>query len=155
MQPDSSPDELKQAARAALDAANQARQQLAGQAHWSWPRHALVGLQLGGLVASPAFGLFGLIAAIILVLVTTPLIVWSDRRRDGFFVNGYKSGPTRRVAYLMAAGGIGLLIGGLALRDGFDWPSAPLVCGVIALLVGTFGSRWWEQVYRRDLDHPA
>ena len=155
MQPDSSPDELKQAARAALDAANQARQQLAGQAHWSWPRHALVGLQLGGLVASPAFGLFGIVVAIILVLITTPLIVWFDRRRDGFFVNGYKSGPTRRVAYLMAASGIGLLIGGLALRDRFDWPAAPLVCGVIALLVGTFGSRWWEQVYRRDLDRPA
>ena len=155
MQPDSPPDELKQAARAALDAANQARQQLAGQAHWSWPRHALVGLQLGGMVASPAFGMFGIVVAIILVLFTTPLIVWFDRRRDGFFVNGYKSGPTRRVAYLIAASGIGLMIGGLVLRDRFDWPAAPLVCGVIALLVGTFGSRWWEQVYRRDLDRPA
>jgi hypothetical protein len=96
-----------------------------------------------------------MIAVLGLVLISTPLVIWFDRRRDGFFVNGYKSGPTRRVAYLMAASGIGLLIGGLALRDRFDWPSAPLVCGVIALLVGTFGSRWWEQVYRRDLDRPA
>ncbi|MCZ8019351.1 hypothetical protein [Novosphingobium sp.] len=155
MQPDSQPEELKQAARAALEAANQARQQLAGQAHWSWPRHALVGLQLGAVVASPAFGPYVMIAVLGLVLISTPLVIWFDRRRDGFFVNGYKSGPTRRVAYLMAASGIGLLIGGLALRDRFDWPSAPLVCGVIALLVGTFGSRWWEQVYRRDLDRPA
>lgn len=149
------PDEAKQTARAALAAANQARQQLAGQARWSWPRHALVGLQLGGLVASPAFGMFGIVVAIVLVVLTTPLIVWIDRRRDGFFVNGYKSGPTRRVAFLIAASGIGLLIAGLVLRDQLGWPAAPLVCGVIALLVGTLGSRWWEQVYRQDLDRPA
>lgn len=142
-------------AEQALAAVAQAQQRLAGQARWSWPRHALVGLQMGALVGSPAFGIPGIMAALGLVLITTPLIIWRDRQRDGFFVNGYKRGPTRRIAAMIAGSSILLLIAGMWLRDRLDWPLAPLICGAIALLIGTLGSRWWEHVYRQDLDRPA
>jgi hypothetical protein len=149
------PEETKQSARAALAAANQARQHLADQARWSWPRHALVGVQIGVLVSGPAFGIPGILAALGFVVITTPLIIWQDRQRDGFFINGYKAGPTRRIAVLIAGSGILLLVAGIALRDWLGWSAAPLVCGGIALLTGTLGSRWWEHVYRQDLDRPA
>lgn len=145
------PEEAEQA----LAAVAQARRRLAYQTRWSWPRHALVGLQMSALVASPAFGLIGMLAGLALVLVTTFLIIWHDRRRDGFFINGYKSGPSRRVALAIAGGGVLLLVFGALLRDQLGWWPAPLACGLIALVLGTLGSKWWEQVYRRDLDQPA
>ena len=89
------------------------------------------------------------------VLISTPLIIWHDRRRDGFFINGYKAGPTRRVAMMIAAGSLLLLVAGIVLRDELGWTSAPLACGAAALVAGTLGSRWWERVYRQDLDRPV
>src|SRR3569623_510746 len=93
--------EAEEAAQA-LAALAETRQRMAARAHWSFGRHLSVGLLLGLLAASYAFPPPVTIAASVLALAAVAVIVQRERKRDGFFVNGYRAGRTRRVAVSLA-----------------------------------------------------
>ena len=142
--------EAEQAQRA-LEALADTRRRIAQRARWPLRRHMAFGALVGILVASDALPTPGQIGAVALMLLGTLLLVRYDRRRDGFFVNGYRAGRTRRVAFLF----LGVALLGLAvaivakLRFGLVW--VPLVAGVVIAVLGTMASLAWERAYRADL----
>jgi hypothetical protein len=138
-------------AREALAALQTSRERLAGQARWSLARHASVGAVLGILIASYALPMLLQVGTFVLCILVLRWIIVRDRKRDGFFVNGYRPGKTRIVAIAMAVVAVSVLLLALASARllGLWW--APLVLGALMLPVATLMSLWWERVYRREL----
>src|SRR6476469_9261425 len=92
-----------QEALAALEAKAQAERQLGAIAVCPPWRHALFAALMGGVMATPALPATWRIVAYVAVLAGTVLIALSDRRRLGVFVNGYRRGKTRLVAFGLLA----------------------------------------------------
>jgi len=138
-------------ARSALDAKQFAEAQMARAATCPPWRHGVFGLMMGGLVASPAFEMpvrMGILAALLLLI---PVIIHSDRKRMGMFINGYRRGKTRVVA-------IGILVVELSLYAvavvrGLDHHDSvtPLVLGAAGVVIGTIGSMIWQRVFVREM----
>ena len=139
-----------EAARA-LAALAATRERMATRAHWPFHRHLAVGLLIGMMVASYALPPLATLAAVALALVGTLLLVAGDRKRDGFFVNGYRAGRTRWIALAFAA----VALAGLAVAvvggqvHGLAW--VPLAAGAAVAVIGTLASLAWERAYRADL----
>ncbi|MDT8759508.1 hypothetical protein MZO42_12450 [Sphingomonas psychrotolerans] len=141
----------EQEAANALQAMRATRGRMAMRAHWSLGRHAAFGAVMGALVASyalpggwPMLGVAGCALA-------SWAIVAGDRRRDGFFVNGYRRGRTRVLSLALLAMMLVALAAAIALREkGLAW--APLAIGVGLAILGTMASIGWERVYRRELE---
>ena len=138
-------------ALSALSAKRDAEAQMARAATWPPWRHAAFGLLMGGLVASPAFGLAARTGILVLILACIPVIIHFDRKRMGMFINGYRRGKTRVVA-------IGILIVELALYVvsvvrglGMGDHTTPLLLGVAGMLIGTIGSMLWQRVFVREM----
>ena len=138
-------------ALAALDAKRHAEAEMARAANCPPWRHAVFGLLMGGLVASPAFDLpirFAILAAI---LCSIPLIIHSDRKRMGMFINGYRRGKTRLVAFSILA--VELLLyfisvwRGLSLGDHLT----PLLLGAAGFAIGMVGSTLWQRVFVSEM----
>lgn len=138
-------------ARSALEAKQYAEAQMARAATCPPWRHALFGFMMGGLVATPAFSLpvrFGMLAVLLALI---PIIIHSDRKRMGMFINGYRRGKTRIVA-------VGILIVELSLYAvsvirGLDHQDhvTPLVLGAFAVIIGVIGSKLWQRVFVREM----
>ncbi len=138
-------------ARSALDAKQFAETQMAKAANCPPWRHALFGLMMGGLVASPAFETTVRFAILGVLLCLIPLIIHSDRKRMGMFINGYRRGKTRVVA-------IGILIVelsmyGFSVVRGLDHQDhvTPLLLGTAGAVIGTLGSILWQRVFVREM----
>jgi hypothetical protein len=135
----------------ALAAKQSAEAQMARAATCPPWRHAVFGLLMGGLVASPAFDLPLRIAILAVILCCIPIIIHSDRKRMGMFINGYRRGKTRIVA-------IGVVIVELALYfvsviRGLDHNdhTTPLLLGVAGVVIGVLGSMLWQRVFVREM----
>jgi len=139
----------------ALEALQAARRRMAGRARWSFGRHLAVGLVMGVLVASyalpGALQLLGLVPC----LIAVALIIARDRRRDGFFVSGYRAGRTRPFTFLLLGGVFLLVILAVAARIALGWGWAPLAAGLAVVPLVTWGSLHWERIYRRELGGEA
>lgn len=138
-------------ALSALAAKQAAEAQLAKAATCPPWRHAVFGLLMGGLVASPAFDFAIRIAILVVILGCVPIIIQSDRKRLGIFINGYRRGKTRIVA-------IGVVIVELALYFvsvdrglGHDDHTTPLLLGAAGVLIGIAGSHLWQRVFVREM----
>ena len=81
-------------ARAALAAKDDTQRELAAAATYPQWRHAIFGLLMGGLMLAPALPSAGRIAMFAALLCAMLLIMRSDRRRSGMFLNGYRRGKT-------------------------------------------------------------
>lgn len=138
-------------AERALAALGETRRRMAQRAHWSLPRHMATGAVMGILVASYALPPDTQLAVAAVVLAATALIVAADRRRDGFFVHGYRAGRTRRVALVFLAIAIIGLIGGVVGKLAYGLVWAPIAAGAIVAVLGTLASLAWERAYRADL----
>jgi drug/metabolite transporter (DMT)-like permease len=106
---------------------------------------------MGTLVASPAVALpyrFGVLAVVLAVI---PLIVRSDRKRTGMFINGYRRGKTRWVTFAMLAAVLGLyaLSVHAALENGDRLTSVLL--GLLAAVGASLGSVLWQRVFVREM----
>jgi hypothetical protein len=136
----------------ALEALQIARRRMAGRARWSFGRHLAVGLVMGVLVASyalpGALQMFGLAVCLIAVGV----IIARDRRRDGFFVNGYRTGRTRPFTFLLLGCVLAIVALAVAARIALGWAWAPLAAGLAIVPLVTWGSLHWERIYRRELE---
>jgi hypothetical protein len=90
-------------------------------------------------------------AILVVILCSIPLIIHSDRKRLGMFINGYRRGKTRIVA-------VGTVIVELALYfvsvvRGLDHNdhTTPLLLGVAGFLIGIAGSLLWQRVFVREM----
>ena len=106
---------------------------------------------MGGLVASPAFEMPIRIGILVAILATIPIIIHSDRKRMGMFINGYRRGKTRIVAFGILAVVLGLyavsVVRGLDHHDHI----APLLLGAVAMVVAILGSMLWQRVFVREM----
>ena len=141
---------LKEEARAALDAKGTAEQDLARAAVCPPWRHAAFGLVMGSLVATPALPLPLRLLALALILVGIGLIVRSDRRRMGMFINGYRRGKTLIVSHLMLGFTLALFAISIRASDAGDLVT-PLLLGGAAFLVCVIGSVLWQRVFVSEL----
>ena len=138
-------------ARSALEAKRQAEAQMARAAQCPPWRHALFGLLMGGLIASFAFEFVVRTAILVIILACLPIIIHSDRNRTGMFINGYRRGKTRLViAGILLAW---LPIYALSVYCALDLHNhvAPLLLGVVGLVVTAIGSVIWQRVFVREM----
>ena len=138
-------------ALSALDAKREAEAQMAKAATCPPWRHAVFGLLMGALVASPAFDFPMRMLILILILCSIPLIVHSDRKRMGMFINGYRRGKTRIVAIGILA--VELSLYAVSVIRGLDHHdhATPLLLGVAGVLIGIAGSMLWQRVFVREM----
>lgn len=116
--------------------------------------HVAFGLLMGALVAGQALPVPGSLAVVAVCLAFIALMVRWQRRRLGFFVNGYRRGRTRVVALVVLAMVELLLFGSLWLKvHGLPW--APLAAGGLAAPIAVAGSYVWQAAYRMDLAKTA
>lgn len=138
-------------ARHALAAKGAAEQNLARLALCPPWRHAAFAAVMAALVASPALPLplrFALLASI---FVAIGLIVRSDRRRLGVFINGYRRGKTRLVTFPMLLLILALSAASLYFGEGRGQPMISLALAVVSFVIGYVGSVLWQQVFVREL----
>ena len=85
-------------ARSALEAKRQAEAQMARAATCPPWRHAVFGLMMGGWLRARPSNCRSESRSWSLLLRRIPIIIHSDRKRMGMFINGYRRGKTRIVA---------------------------------------------------------
>lgn len=139
-----------EAARA-LAAMGSTRDALAQRARWSLGRHAAVGLVMAAMIISYALPAPWPIFAAAACMAVVAIIVIRDRRRDGFFVSGYRPGRTRWLTSAMVIAAWAALSAAIVLKTRFGLAWAPVVIGLATGLVVTLGSIAWERVYRQEL----
>jgi hypothetical protein len=137
--------------RSALAAKQYAEAQMARAATCPPWRHAIFGLMMGGLVASPAFEMPIRMSILVAILAMIPIIIHSDRKRMGMFINGYRRGKTRIVAIGIVA--IELSLYAVSLIRGLDHHDhiTPLVLGAVGTAIGIVGSKLWQRVFVSEL----
>jgi hypothetical protein len=135
----------------ALEDAQSARAQVGQRLTCPPHMHAAFGLLLGTLIAGQALPWQGTIAVMLLCFCAGAWMYQWQRKRMGFFVNGYRRGRTRRVAVGLVVFVEIVLFTSLWLKLGqhIDW--APLVGGALVFPVGVAGSYAWQAAYRADL----
>jgi len=138
-------------AQRALAALGETRRRMANRAHWPLRRHIAFGVLIGAMVASYALPLPLQMLVVAGALVATGLLVAADRRRDGFFVNGYRAGRTRRVALLYLSVALAGLVAAIVAKEGYGLVWMPLAVGAVLAVIGTLSSLAWERAYRADL----
>lgn len=138
-------------AASALDAKRQAEMQMARAATCPPWRHALFGLMMGALIASFAFEFVIRTAILVLVLAAIPIIIRSDRKRMGMFINGYRRGKTRWVAFGILL--FWLPIYAMSVHYGLDRHDhvIPLLLGALGFAIGTVGSMIWQRVFVSEM----
>ena len=138
-------------AMSALDAKRAAEMQMARAATCPPWRHGLFGFLFGGLVASPAFEFPIRMAILVAILCCIPLIIQSDRKRMGMFINGYRRGKTRIVAGATLIVELSLYF--VSVFRGLDHNDhlTPLLLGIVAIVAGIIGSLMWQRVFVREM----
>lgn len=138
-------------AASALDAKRQAEMQIAKAAKCPPWRHAIFGLLMGALIASPAFETVARIAILVAILACIPLTIHSDRKRMGMFINGYRRGKTRIVVAGILIVELGLYF--VSVTRGLEHGdhTTPLLLGVLGVVIGIAGSFLWQRVFVREM----
>ena len=143
--------DLTDNARIALAAKGAAEHDLADMAVCPPWRHAAFAGLMAIWVGSPAVPLplrFGLLGAMLLAVV---LIIQSDRRRLGVFVNGYRRGKTRRVVVPLMVALATLYSASFYFGDLHGRWGISVALALVALPLGYFGSALWQRVFIREL----
>ncbi len=138
-------------ARAALAAKDDTQRQLAAASQCPPSRHALFGLLMGTMIAAQAFAQPVKVALLVAMFLAMFLIVRWDRRRTGMFINGYRRGKTRTVAFAILAVELGLLAIATYRVIQYGDRTAPLLLGLIGTALGWIGSIMWQRVFVSEL----
>lgn len=142
---------FEEQARLALMAKGAAEQDLARLATCPPWRHAVFAGMMAALVATPAVPLVLRFVLLALIFVAIALVVQSDRRRLGVFVNGYRRGKTRLVAFPMLA--VILMLYAASCYAALDrgLPAISLALAAASFVIGYIGSMIWQRVFVREL----
>lgn len=111
----------------------------------------MVGSVLGAMIAGYALPGIWPVLVVAVSMLAVVLTVTRDRERDGFLVNGYRPGRTRRVSYTLVAVTWFALAAAIVLKNLYAVAWAPIAIGAATVVFGTIGSIVWERVYRREL----
>lgn len=138
----------------ALQALNDARAVQAGVAsRMRCPphMHLAFGLIMGAMVAGPAAPSPYNFVVLVLALAGVAAMFRYQRKRFGFFINGYRRGRTLWVTLPLLAITEAMLFGGLWLKleRNLAWPS--LVFGAVTVVFATMASYAWQAVYRGEM----
>lgn len=142
---------MEQEAHLALAAKVEAEQRIARLATCPPWRHAAFGGVMAALVVAQAVPLplrFGLFA---LTFVAILLIVRSDRRRLGVFINGYRRGRTRLVTFPLLVIATALYAASVYWGVARDRPAVSVALGIVTFAVCYAGSVLWQRVFVREL----
>ncbi len=142
---------IEEQARIALMAKGAAEQDLARLAVCPPWRHSVFAAIMATLVATPAAPLAVRFALLAVILLAIALIVQSDRRRLGVFVNGYRRGKTRLVAFPMLAVILSLYAASCWFGLDRGRPDVSLWLAAASFGVGYVGSVIWQRVFVREL----
>ena len=139
-------------AAAALAGVSGAQHRLADQIGDCPPwRHAAFGFVMALLVGGASLPPLLQSTTVVVGMALVALIVRYDRRRYGVFINGYRRGKTRIVAFGILAVVLGLyavsVVRGLDHHDHI----APLLLGAVAMVVAILGSMLWQRVFVREM----
>lgn len=139
-------------ARRALETMRATQAGLASLAACPPWRHAAFGAIMGLLVFSIALPQPWQVALFVIAMASVVLIVRGDRRRHGFFVNGYRRGATRPLTFSLLAVMLGLdaLQVWLSMRSAPIWVSA--LVALTAFVGGVGASLWWSRIFRREME---
>jgi hypothetical protein len=142
---------LQEQARIALDAKANAERELAGAVQCPPWRHIAFGLLMGALIATPAFPQMTRFAILAGILGAIALIIRSDRKRLGVFINGYRRGKTRIVVAVTLIVELGLYT--ISLFRGLDHGDrlTPLLLAIVGVILGTAASVLSQRVFVREL----
>lgn len=135
----------------ALEAKRAAEAQMAIAATCPPWRHAVFGLMMGGLIASPAFAFPLRMAILAVLLCLVPIIIRSDRKRTGMFINGYRRGKTRWVVFAILVVELGLYAIGVDRSLDHGDHLTPLLLGLLGTALGFGGSVVWQRVFVREM----
>ena len=138
-------------ARAALAAKTLAEQDLARLGTCPPWRHAAFAVLESALVITPVVPITARFAILIVLFAGLALIVRSDRRRLGVFINGYRRGRTRLVVVPLLLAVLVLYM--ISMFAAFEWhrPWISVACAAITFVVCYAGSMIWQSVFRREL----
>ena len=142
---------IQDEARAALAAKGNAEQNLAALALCPPWRHAAFAATMAALVAACGVPLAFRFVILALVFVAIGLIVQSDRRRLGVFINGYRRGKTRLVTFPMLAIILALYLASFHFGVTLGRPDISMALALVAFVVGYIGSTLWQRVFVREL----
>lgn len=142
---------LENEARLALDAKGAAEQDLARLSVCPPWRHAVFAAVMAALIATPALPIALRFAVLCLVAVAIILIVQSDRRRLGVFINGYRRGKTRLVTFPLLA--VIMILYAASVYAGLvgQRPAVSLALAAVAFVIAGIGSVLWQKVFVREL----
>ena len=137
--------------RAALDKVGAARAQIADVGLCPPWRHAAFGAVMSLLILGLGFPLAVQVACLCLAMGLMALIVVHDRRRYGMFINGYRRGKTRWVAFGILL--VWLPLYAIAVHYGLTLHDhvVPLLLGALGFVIGTIGSMLWQRVFVSEM----
>lgn len=143
----------RQEAQAALQAVRHTNDQLADlQAHACPPwRHAAFGAVEAVLVLGASANGWPMWVLYSLSMLCAVVLMRSDRRRTGTWVNGWRRGRTLPLTAALCVAIAGLIF--WARQDylqPFPSPSG-LAAAAVAFIGGTLASLWWQHIYIAEL----
>ena len=138
-------------ALAALSGVQDAQNRLAADIECPPWRHAAMGGFFAVLIGSIAISSQAQMAMMPLVMLGLILLVRSDRKRMGLFVNGYRRGRTLPVSLACLAIMLTLVFAAMHMRNHDFLLASKAALAVIAAIAGTAFSVVWQRVYRREL----
>lgn len=136
----------------ALEALRRSRAELAAAADCPPLRHMAFAGLLGGITASQAAPVPWTLVIEGAMMAGVALVVMWDRRRTGMFINGYRAGRTRPLTFTLLGVTLALLAVGLWLKTSLGLIWGPVACGVATALIAYYASRWWQRIYKRELE---
>lgn len=140
---------------AALSGVQDAQNRLAADMNCPPWRHAALGGLFAVLIGSIAVSSQFQMAMMPLVMAAIVLLVRSDRKRMGLFVNGYRRGRTLPVALACLAAMLALVFAAMHMRNHDFAVASKAGLAAIAGLLGTAFSIGWQRVYRHELTGEA
>lgn len=138
-------------ARDALAGIGAAQAQVAAATTCPPWRHAAFGAIAAMLVGGQALPTPLGLALFAIGLAGAVTLMKRDRARTGMFVNGYRRGRTRPIAFLLVLVLWGLMAIEIYWRFHAGATLAKIGVAAMAFVLATLGSVWWQRVYVREL----
>jgi hypothetical protein len=142
----------REAAAAQLAALRSGRAQMAERAMQPWWYDVALGLLVFQAIASySAHEDWVTVVAALVLGVGCLALMTAYKRITGFWVNGWRRGPTRRAVWVWVVGYLVVLALAAGAEYELGWRGA-MVAGGAVLGVGiALTSRWWSRIYITEL----
>ena len=135
---------------ATLQAQRSALAERAATAPWWYD--ALLSLLLFAFISSYALHdtrVTLVVAAVFLLCLRGMIALY--RRLTGFWVNGFRKGPTRLAVVVWVAAVLAVLGAGFAADGLLGWTAAMPVAGAVLAVALFLVNRWWVRIYVSEL----